>query len=173
MAKQNYQKDYNHRINDEIYGYSQVRIIGDNIESKIVSLKEAKEIAESMEMDLVEINNKVNPPILRICDYNKFLYELKKNAKKNKQTQTQVKEIQISVNIAQHDLETKAKQAIKFLNQGDKVKIVLTMRGRELNRREENKRSIQTFIELIGTNGVIETMKDEGNKTIVILKKSK
>ena len=75
MAKQNYQKDYNHRINDEIYGYSQVRIIGDNIESKIVSLKEAKEIAESMEMDLVEINNKVNPPILRICDYNKFLYE--------------------------------------------------------------------------------------------------
>lgn len=173
MAKQNYQKDYNHRINDEIYGYSQVRIIGDNIESKIVSLKEAKEIAESMEMDLVEINNKVNPPILRICDYNKFLYELKKNAKKNKQTQTQVKEIQISVNIAQHDLETKAKQAIKFLNQGDKVKIVLTMRGRELNRREENKRSIQTFIELIGTNGLIETMKDEGNKTIVILKKSK
>lgn len=173
MAKQNFQKNYNHCINDEIYGYSQVRIIGDNIESKVVSLKEAKEIAESMEKDLVEVNNKVNPPILRICDYNKFLYELKKNAKKNKQTQTQVKEIQISVNIAQHDLETKAKQAIKFLNQGDKVKIVLTMRGRELNRREENKRSIQILIELIGAVGIVETMKDEGNKTIVILKKSK
>lgn len=173
MAKQNFQKNYNHRINDEIYGYSQVRIIGDNIESKIISLGEAKGIAESMEMDLVEINSKTNPPILRICDYNKFLYELKKNAKKNKQTQTQVKEIQISVNIAQHDLETKAKQAIKFLNQGDKVKIVLTMRGRELNRREENKRSIQILIELIGAVGIVETMKDEGNKTIVILKKSK
>ena len=171
MAKQNFQKDYNHRINDEIYGYSQVRIIGDNVDSKIVSLKEAKEIAESMEMDLVEINTKINPPILRICDYSKFLYELKKNAKKNKQVQTQVKEIQLSVNIAHHDLETKSKQAINFLNHGDKVKVVLVMRGRELTRREENKRSIETFIELVGEEGVVESRKDEGNKTIVILKK--
>ena len=173
MAKQNSQKNYDYRINDGIYGYSQVRIIGDDIESKVVSLKEAKNIAESMDLDLIEINSKVNPPILRICDYSKFLYELKKNAKKNKQTQTQVKEIQLSVSIAQHDLETKAKQAINFLSKGDKVKVVLVMRGRELSRREENKRSILSFIEFVGENGVVESMKDEGNKTIVILKKSK
>lgn len=173
MAKQNSQKNYDYRINDDIYGYSQVRIIGDGIESKVVSLKEAKNIAESMDLDLIEINSKVNPPILRICDYSKFLYELKKNAKKNKQTQTQVKEIQLSVSIAQHDLETKAKQAINFLSKGDKVKVVLVMRGRELSRREENKRSILSFIEFVGENGVVESMKDEGNKTIVILKKSK
>lgn len=173
MAKQVFQKNYEHRINDEIYGYSQVRIIGDNVESKVVSLKEAKSIAESMELDLVEINSKVNPPILRICDYNKFLYELKKNAKKNKQNQTQVKEIQLSVNIAKHDLETKAKQAIGFLNHGDKVKVVLTMRGRELSRREENKKCIQLFIETIGAEGIVESLKDEGNKTIVIIKKNK
>jgi translation initiation factor IF-3 len=173
MAKQNSQKNYDYRINDDIYGYSQVRIIGDDIESKVVSLKEAKNIAESMDLDLIEINSKVNPPILRICDYSKFLYELKKNAKKNKQTQTQVKEIQLSVSIAQHDLETKAKQAINFLSKGDKVKVVLVMRGRELSRREENKRSILSFIEFVGENGVVESMKDEGNKTIVILKKSK
>ena len=105
MAKQNFQKNYDYRINDDIYGYSQVRIIGDDVESKVVSLKEAKNIAESMDLDLIEINSKVNPPILRICDYSKFLYELKKNAKKNKQTQTQVKEIQLSVSIAQHDLD--------------------------------------------------------------------
>lgn len=173
MAKQNSQKNYDYRINDDIYGYSQVRIIGDDIESKVVSLKEAKNIAESMDLDLIEINSKVNPPILRICDYSKFLYELKKNAKKNKQTQTQVKEIQLSVSIAQHDLETKAKQAINFLSKGDKVKVVLVMRGRELSRREENKRSILSFIEFVGENAVVESMKDEGNKTIVILKKSK
>jgi translation initiation factor IF-3 len=173
MAKQNSQKNYDFRINDEIYGYSQVRIIGDDVESEIVSLKEAKDIAESMEMDLVEVNSKVNPPILRICDYSKFLYELKKNAKKNKQSQTQVKEIQLSVNIAQHDLETKSKQAIAFLNKGDKVKVVLVMRGRELTRREESKRSILNFIEFIGNEGVVESMKDEGNKTIAILKKNK
>ena len=173
MAKQNSQKNYDYRINDDIYGYSQVRIIGDDVESKVVSLKEAKNIAESMDLDLIEINSKVNPPILRICDYSKFLYELKKNAKKNKQTQTQVKEIQLSVSIAQHDLETKAKQAINFLSKGDKVKVVLVMRGRELSRREENKRSILSFIEFVGENGVVESMKDEGNKTIVILKKSK
>ena len=164
MAKQNSQKNYDYRINDDIYGYSQVRIIGDDIESKVVSLKEAKNIAESMDLDLIEINSKVNPPILRICDYSKFLYELKKNAKKNKQTQTQVKEIQLSVSIAQHDLETKAKQAINFLSKGDKVKVVLVMRGRELSRREENKRSILSFIEFVGENGVVESMKDEGNK---------
>lgn len=173
MAKQNFQKNYDYRINDEIFNYSEVRIVGENIESKVVSLKEAKSIALGMEMDLVEINSKTNPPILRICNYSKFLYELKKNAKKNKVVQTQVKEIQISVNIAQHDLETKAKQAINFLNRGDKVKIVLTMRGRELTRRKENKHSINVLVDLIGTEGVIESCKDEGNKTIVILKKNK
>ena len=173
MAKQSLQKEFNHRINDEIYGYSQVRIVGDNIESKVVSLSEAKKIAERMELDLVEINNKTNPPIVRICDYNKFLYELKKNAKKNRQVVHQVKEIQLSVSIAKHDLETKAKQAINFLNHGDKVKVVLTMRGRELTRREENKKCIAIFLELIGDEGIVESLKDEGNKTIVIIKKNK
>ena len=173
MAKQNNSKEFNYRVNEEIYGYSNVRIVGEGVESKVVSLKDAKRLADTMELDLVEINNKVNPPIIRICDYNKFIYELKKNAKKNKQNTTQIKEIQLSVNIAKHDLETKAKQAIGFLNHGDKVKVVLTMRGRELSRRDENKKCILTFIEIIGENGIVESLKDEGNKTIVIIKKSK
>ena len=173
MAKQSIKKEFEHRINDEIQDYSQVRITGDDIESRIVSLSKAKEIAESMGLDLVEINNKVTPPIVKVCNYSKFLYELKKNAKKNKQVTSQIKEIQLSVNIASHDLETKAKQAINFLNHGDKVKVVLIMRGRELTRREENKRSINMFVELIGSFGSVESQKDEGNKTIVILKKNK
>jgi translation initiation factor IF-3 len=126
-----------------------------------------------MELDLVEINTNTSLPILRICNYSKFLYDLKKNAKKNKQVQTQTKEIQLTTNIAQHDLETKIKQAISFLNKGDKVKVVLMMKGRELGRREESKRSIKTFIECIDEIGVVESIKDEGNKTIAILKKNK
>lgn len=173
MAKQKNQKEYDFRINDEIQGYHDVRIVGNSIESRIVSLSEAKKVANDMSLDIVEVNTKTSPPILRICNYSKFLYELKKNAKKNKQATTQVKEIQLSVNIAKNDLETKAKQAIKFLNHGDKVKVVLTMRGRELNRKEENKKSIYLFIELIGEYGTIESMKDEGNKTVVFIKKSK
>jgi translation initiation factor IF-3 len=173
MAKQSFKKEVEHRINDEIIGYPQVRITGDNVESEIVTLSKAKEIASNMELDLVEINAKVTPPILKICNYSKFLYELKKSAKKNKQTFSQVKEIQLTVNIASHDLETKAKQAINFLNHGDKVKVVLVMKGRELTRREENKRSINMFVELVNGFGTVESQKDEGNKTIVILKKNK
>lgn len=173
MAKHFFQKEIDYQINEEISGYHQVRIIGDNIESQIVSLVEAKQIAKEMEMDLVVINTKTNPPILKICNYSKFLYEQKKLAKKNKQNQTHVKEIQLSVNIANHDLETKVKQAINFLKHGDKVKVVLTMKGRELIRREENKRCINMFIELVNEFGAVESRKDENNKTIVILKKNK
>lgn len=163
-----------YRTNDEIYNYDSVRIIGDNVESKIVTLSEAKKIAESMELDLVEINNKTKPPILKICSYEKMIYEQKKLQKKNKQQATQIKEIQLSVNIAKHDLETKAKKATEFLEDGHKVKVVLTMKGRELTRREENKRSILEFIVMLEDVASCESnIKDEGNKTMVILKKKK
>ena len=87
MAKQtkNNLKGLSYRVNDEIYGYDSVRIVGENIESNVVSLKEAKKLAETMEMDLIEINPKANPPIMRIGNYEKIIYEMKKNAKKNKQ----------------------------------------------------------------------------------------
>lgn len=101
-----------------------------------------------------------------------MLYELKKAAKKNKQHTKPFKEVQLSVNIAPHDLETKANQAKKFIENGSKVKVVLTMRGRELARRDDNKKSILEFITLLDEVAVPESMpKDEGNKTIVILKK--
>ena len=174
MGKQvkNNVKGLSYRINDEINGYDSVRIVGENVESKVVSLREAKKLAEQMEMDLIEINPKANPPIMRVGNYEKLIYEMKKNAKKNKQKVSELKEIQLSVNIAQHDLETKAKRAASFLEDGHKVKVVLTMRGRELNRREENKRSILEFIVMLEDVAVPESnVKDEGNKTVVILKK--
>ena len=163
----------NHRINDEIryYNVSNVRIIGEDIESKVISLEEAKKIAASLELDLVEINGKIDTPILRICDYGKFLYEQKKAANKNKQVVKPLKEIQLRVNIAENDLKTKAKKASEFIEDGSKVKVVLSMKGRELTRREDNKKTIYEFITMLDEVAVPESMpKDEGNKTVVILK---
>ena len=155
--------DFSFRINNEIRNYDSVRIVGNDIESEVMSLDDAKKMSKKLNLDLVEINSKVNPPILRLCNYEKFIYELKKNKKKNK-PQNQTKEIQLSVSIAKHDLETKANQARKFLNQGDKVKAILMMKGRELNRREENKKSIlllQTAgIDNINADIIFSTPKD-------------
>jgi translation initiation factor IF-3 len=101
-----------------------------------------------------------------------MLYELKKAAKKNKANTKPLKEVQLSVNIADHDLQTKVNQAKKFIGEGSKVKVVLTMKGRELSRREDNKKSIYLFISGLEEVATPESMpKDEGNKTIVILKK--
>ena len=160
------------RVNDEIRIGGNVRIVGEGIESKVVTMSEARKIAEDMELDLVEIQGKSDVPIVRVCNYEKMLYELKKAAKKNKQQVKPLKEIQLSVNIAKHDLETKANNAKKFIEDGSRVRVILVMKGRELSRREDNKKSILEFIVMMDDVAVPEsTPKDEGNKTVVILKK--
>ena len=160
------------RVNDEIRFVGNVRIIGEGIESKVLPIGAARKIAEDMELDLVEINGNVSPPIMKVCKYDKMLYELKKAEKKNKQNSKPLKEVQLSANIARHDLETKANNARKFIEDGSKVKVVLSMRGRELARREENKKSILEFIVMLEDVATLESqIRDEGNRTIAILKK--
>lgn len=160
------------RVNDEIRIGGNVRIVGEGIESKVVTMSEARKIAEDMELDLVEIQGKSDVPIVKVCNYEKMLYELKKAAKKNKQHVKPLKEIQLSVNIAKHDLETKANNAKRFIEDGSRVRVTLAMKGRELSRREDNKKSILEFIVMMDDVAVPEsTPKDEGNKTVVILKK--
>ncbi len=160
------------RVNDDIQVSGNVRIVGEGIESKVVPISTARSIAEGMGMDLVEINTNGATPILRICQFDKMIYEMKKAAKKNKQQSKPLKEIQLSVNIAKHDLETKANNARKFLDDGSKVKVILSMKGREVARREENKKSILEFIVMLEDVAVPEsTPRDEGNRTTVILKK--
>ena len=173
MAKQK-KNDFSSkfRVNDEIRFNGNVRIVGDGIESKVVSMAEANEIADEMGLDLVEIQGKLEIPIIRICNYEKMLYELKKVAKKAKQNVKPLKEIQLSVNIAKHDLETKANNARKFIEDGSRVRVTLSMKGRELTRREENKKSILEFIVLLEDVAVPEAApRDEGNKTFVTLKR--
>ena len=173
MAKQK-KNDFSSkfRVNDEIRFNGNVRIVGEGIDSKVVSMTEASKIADEMGLDLVEIQGKLEIPIIRICNYEKMLYELKKSAKKNKQTIKPLKEIQLSVNIAKHDLETKANNARKFIEDGSKVRVTLSMKGRELTRREENKKSILEFIVLLEDVAVPEAApRDEGNKTFVTPKR--
>lgn len=170
------------RINDEIRGYKDVRVVykqhheqeteGDF--NKVMPLYEAKRVAEKLELDLIEINDKANPPVLRIANYSKYLYERKKALKNKVKQKTETKEIQLSVNISEHDLEVKAKKAAEFISDGDKVKVVLRMRGRELSRRDISKKSLFQFVDLLEDVAVAESMpKDEGNKCIVYLKKKK
>ena len=167
------------RINDEIRGYENVRLVykkrnGEHSEedfNKITTLSDARRIAERMELDLVEINGKVNPAILRICDYSKYLFDLKKNMKQKKKPNV-VKEIQLSVNISDHDLAIKSKKAEEFIKDGHKVKVVLTMKGRELSRRDISKKPIYVFADMLSEVAVPESKpRDEGNKCIVILKR--
>lgn len=166
------------RINEEIVGFDEVRLIfkSENGENKsiVIPIEEARKIALKEEKDLIEINARVNPPILKIEDYSKYLYELKKQMKNNKKPSMVLKEIQLSTNIATNDLVVKANKARKFISEGDKVKVVLTMKGRELSRRDESKKCIYEFIDMLSEVSVPEALpRDEGNKCIVILKKKK
>lgn len=162
---------FSFKLNEDIRGYESVRLVGEGTESKVISLSEANEIANKSGLDLVLINEKSSPPIVRIVKYDKFIYDLKRNGKQNKKPTSQLKEVQLTVNIAQHDIDTKSKQAAQFLEKGNKVKVVLTMKGRQLGRREESKKSLFLFLTSLEDVAKIESLKDEGNKTIAILTK--
>ena len=160
------------KVNEEIKLYGNVRVVGEGIESKVVPIAEARSMAESMELDLVLLNANGNEPVIKLCNYEKMLYEMKRMAKKNKQTAKPLKDIQLSVNIAKHDMETKANNARRFLEDGSRVRVTLTMRGREMARHEENKKSILEFIVMLEDVAVPEAApRDDGNKTSVILKR--
>lgn len=160
------------KVNEEIKLYGNVRIVGEGIESKVVPIAEARSMAESMELDMVLLNTNGNEPVIKLCNYEKMLYEMKRMAKKNKQTAKPLKDIQLSVNIAKHDMETKANNARRFLEDGSRVRVTLTMRGREMARHEENKKSILEFIVMLEDVAVPEAApRDDGNRTSVILKR--
>lgn len=168
-------KKRKHRINREIT-YPQVRIVGNNIETKVVRTDEALKIAESMDSDLILISENANPPVARIEEYNKFLYNQEKAEKERKKNsvKTETKEIQLSVNIADNDLSTKSKKAIEFLEDGNKVKCVLSMKGRQNAMPEKGELVMLRFAQMSTHVGTPEFMpKLEGTRWIMILKPKK
>ena len=127
-----------HRVNEQIRA-KEVRIVGDDIESQVYPLARALKIAEEHDADLVEISPNAQPPVCRIIDYSKFLYQLKKRQKeqKAKQVKVNVKEIRFGPQTDDHDYNFKLKHAKGFLEDGDKVKAYVFFKGRSILFKEQ------------------------------------
>ncbi len=138
----------------------------------MVSIREARDLANESKLDLVNIAPIANPPVCKIIDYGKYRYETIKKEKesKKKQKTITVKEIRLRPNIDKHDLEVKAKRANEFLSKGDKVKVTVRFRGRELGHTGMGKDLLEVFAGLISENGVVEKRPAmEGRSMIMIL----
>jgi translation initiation factor IF-3 len=175
MAKQQFvRKERKHKINGEVR-FPEVRIIGD-YNGEIMSSFEAAKLAESKDMDLILINESANPPVVRIENYQKFIYDQEKREKESQKAvrKTELKEISLSATIADHDLGIKSKKAIEFLDEGDKVKLSLLMKGRQNNMKEQGELVMLKFAKLVEEYGSPEFLpKNEGNRWNMILKPKK
>lgn len=161
------------RVNEEIR-LPECRLIGDDGTAYgVVSMTEALRIAEEQGLDLVEVSPTAKPPVVKVIDYGKYKYNLQKKAAeaKKKQVVVQLKEIQFRPNIEAHDLETKLKKVQRFIGEGDKVKMVMQFRGREMAYKDaglEKFRSILTTVEGYGAT-VESEPKFMGNRIITIM----
>jgi len=129
----------------------------------VVGLPEALQMARDRNLDLIQVTEKVEPPVCKIEDYGKYLYrEEKKNRSMKKQKGGELKGIRLTYNISLHDLETRAHQAEKFLNKGDVVRVELTLRGREKALQDFAKEKMNKFLEIL--NNIIPIKIEKGLK---------
>ncbi|MGI6451570.1 MAG: translation initiation factor IF-3 [Desulfitobacteriia bacterium] len=160
------------RINEEIRA-REVRLVSEEGEQLgIVTLKEAMSIAAEKAMDLVEIAPTAKPPVCKLMDYGKYKYEQAKRDKeaRKKQKVVEIKEVKLRPNIETHDFETKARNAQRFLKDGDKVKVTIMFRGREITHPDQGKQLCLRLAELLGEEAVIEREpKVEGRNMVMIL----
>ena len=159
-----------HRTNNMIR-VPQVRLVGDNVEVGVYSIQEALRMAQDQQLDLVEISPQADPPVCKIIDYNKFLYEKKKKEKemKAKSKVSEVKEIRFTPNTDDHDFNFKAKHAENFLKDGNKVKAYVQFKGRAIQFKDRGELLLLKFAERLGEFGVLEGMpKMEGKRMLAI-----
>lgn len=163
-------------INEQIRD-KEVRLIGENGEQLgIVSSKEALKMAEEAGLDLVKIAPKAEPPVCKIIDYGKYKYEMVRKEKeaKKKQKTVELKEIRLSPNIESNDLNTKINSARKFISKGDKVKVTLRFRGREMAHMQQSKHILDDFAEALAEIAVVEKApKVEGRSISLVLAEKK
>ncbi len=163
-------------INEQIRD-KEIRLIGENGEQLgIMSAREAMKLAEEAELDLVKIAPTAKPPVCKIIDYGKYRYELARKEKeaKKKQKVVELKEIRLSPNIDLNDLNTKMNAAKKFLSKGDKVKITLRFRGREMAHMNASKHILDDFAESLSDTAVVEKApKVEGRSISMVLAEKK
>lgn len=159
-----------HRTNHMIK-VPEVRLVGENLTPGIYSTQEAQRIAQGEGLDLVEISPGANPPVCRIIDYNKFLYDEKKKKKemKAKAKTSEVKEIRFTPNTDDHDFEFKCKHAEKFLQDGNKVKAHVQFKGRAIMFKERGELLLLKFADRLKDVGALEGMpKMEGKRMHVM-----
>ena len=164
-------KEMEHRINRRITA-PVVRVVGDNVEPAIMHLKEALRMAEEKELDLVEISPSANPPVCKIIDYGKYRYEQQKREKESRKKQKtfDIKEVKLRPGIEEHDFNVKFKNAVRFLEDGDKVKVTIMFRGRELSHPELGEVLLNKMAAQLKEMAVVERQpKLEGKNMIMIV----
>lgn len=164
-------KEAEHRINHFIR-VPQVRLVGDNVEVGVYPTQEAMRIAQQQQLDLVEISPNADPPVCKVIDYNKFLYDKKKKEKeiKAKSKSAEVKEIRFTPGTDDHDFDFKAKHAEKFLKDGNKVKAYVQFKGRAIMFKERGELVLLKFAERLAEVGQPEGLpKLEGKRMQMVL----
>jgi translation initiation factor IF-3 len=159
-----------HRTNHMIK-VPMVRLVGENIEVGVYPTAEAQRIANDLGLDLVEISPQADPPVCKVIDYNKFLYEKKKREKdmKAKSKVSEVKEIRFTPNTDDHDFDFKSKHAENFLKDGNKVKAYVQFKGRAIMFKERGELLLLKFAERLVDVGTLESMpKLEGKRMFAI-----
>lgn len=182
MRKSNYRprvkQEDPHKINERIRAH-RVRLVGDNVETDVYPIEKARSLAEELDLDLVEISPNADPPVCKILDYKKFLYEKKKKEKeiKAKSQKTVIKELRFGPNTDDHDFEFKAKHGEKFLEEGSKVKAYVHFKGRSIVFKDRGELLLLKLAKRLEDWGAPEQLpKLEGKRMIMVLapkKKSK
>lgn len=166
------EKEMPNRINDAIRGVDEVRLVGDNVEQGIYSFREAMRIADEQNLDLVEISPTAVPPVCRVIDYQKFLYQKKRKEKEQKQNskKIEVKEIRFGPQTDDHDYNFKLRHAQEFLKDGNKVKAYVFFRGRSIVFKEQGELLLARFANDLEEFGKPEALpKLEGKRMIMML----
>ncbi len=161
-----------HRINEKIRDVPNVRVVGEGIEQGLFSIERALEIAKEAGLDLVEIVPNADPPVCRVVEYKKFLYEQKKKQKemKSKATKVVVKEIRFGPHTDDHDFNFKKNHAIKFLEQGAKVKAYVMFRGRTIVFKQQGEILLLKFAQEVEEVGKVEQLPLlEGKRMFMLL----
>ncbi|KDU78440.1 translation initiation factor IF-3 [Porphyromonas sp. KLE 1280] len=170
MAVDNKQK-FQYRINEAIR-VKEVRLVGDNVEQGVYTIQQALRIANDQELDLVEISPNVNPPVCRVVDYQKFIFQLKKKQKeqKAKSVKVVVKEIRFGPQTDDHDYNFKLKHAKGFLSEGSKVKAYVFFRGRSILFKDQGEVLLLRFANDLEDYGRVESMPVlEGKRMTIML----
>ena len=157
MKKNNLKSQY--RVNEQIR-VREVRIVGDGIESTVMNTRDALRLAEQKGVDLVEISPNAEPPVCRLIDYSRFIYQQKKRQKemKAKQVKVEIKEIRFGPQTDDHDYNFKLKHAQEFLSEGDKVKAYVFFRGRSILFKEQGEVLLLRFAQDLEEYGKVESM---------------